>query len=61
MLLWQGVFDGHGLEGRQAAVFAAEEVSRRLAEDYRLQPGKIERQWSAAAAEACQSVRALEH
>jgi hypothetical protein len=54
-----GVFDGHGVDGRQAAVFAADDIVNRLAADSRLQPGKIERQWAAAVTDACHEVGPL--
>jgi hypothetical protein len=51
-----GVFDGHGIGGRQAAAFAAGEITRELANDPRTEPAKIGRQWKAAVTDACVAV-----
>lgn len=54
-----GVFDGHGIGGRKAAVFAAGEVARELAGDSRTHPDKINREWKAAVTDACAAVGLL--
>ncbi|KAK9917571.1 hypothetical protein WJX75_005896 [Coccomyxa subellipsoidea] len=51
--VFAGVFDGHGIGGRQAAAFAAGEITRELANDPRTEPAKIGRQWKAAVTDAC--------
>lgn len=51
-----GVFDGHGVGGRQAAVFVAREITRELENDHRTEPAKIGGSWKAAVTDACVSV-----
>ncbi|CAL8463743.1 g3277 [Coccomyxa elongata] len=56
--VFAGVFDGHGIGGRKAAVFAAGEVTRELAGDTRTHPDKINREWKAAVTDACVAAHA---
>ena len=54
-----GVFDGHGIQGRCAALAGSESVLKYLQADPRSGPHSIPREWERMFADACVQVRAL--
>ncbi len=54
-----GVFDGHGIQGRCAALAASEAIMKHLRADPRFEHHSIPREWERMFADACVQVRAL--
>lgn len=59
MAVLAGVFDGHGIQGRCAALAGSEAVLKHLQADPRLGPHSITGDWERMFADACVQVRAL--
>ena len=57
MAVIAGVFDGHGIQGRRAALAASEAIMKHLQADPRSEHHSIPREWERVFADACVQVR----
>ena len=59
MAVSAGVFDGHGIQGRCAALVGSEAILKHLREDSRADSHSTSHDWERIFADACVQVRTL--